>query len=220
MTREELRNLVLYYCDDLNGGYFTSTQVNVFINNAQGEVQKILLQSYENWYLKCVQTTLVANQNSYVLPTDFLKCHRLEIISSPGTTSETSTMLQPITLNQQDYIRNGPGYPAAYYLRKSRIVLLPSPDSTYTMRLNYSYRVADMTLDTDVPDIPEEYHELIAINAAYDCLIKDGRDVSALDRKLKSYEEMMKRDSEDRKIDRPRMVTITESEVGDYGSIY
>lgn len=220
MTLLDLKNLVAFYVDDLNFGYFTETQVKVFLNNAQGEVQKILLQSFENWYLKCVQTTMVANQNSYVLPENFLKCHRLEIITSPGTTAETSVMIEPITLNQQDFLGNGPAQPIGYFLKRNRIVLHPTPDTTYVMRLNYSYRVSEMTLNTDIPDIPEEYHELIALNAAYDCMIKDGRDVSVLDRKMKAYEEMMKRDSEDRKVDRPRMVTITESETGSYGSYF
>ena len=82
MNRGEIRDLCLYWLDDLQGAYFTPTQMNVFINNAQREVQKQLIQAFEDYYLKVVQTTTVANQADYILPQDFLKLRRLEIVLS------------------------------------------------------------------------------------------------------------------------------------------
>jgi hypothetical protein len=210
MTFLELQNLILDWLDDPNAGYFTLAKVKQWINNAQKEVQKRLLQAGENWYLTCEQTTTVANQSDYALPDDFLKSHRVCIVTSPGTTSEVERELQPITLNQQDLVINQPGEPECFFLKKARMVLVPKPDQAYTLRLYYSYRVADMTIDTETPDAPEQYHELIAVEGALNGFIKDARDPSVLLAKKKEYEKLFERDAENRVEDTPREVVVTD----------
>jgi hypothetical protein len=214
MTFLDLQNLTAYWLDDLNFGYFTTTQVKVFINNAQRTVQKLLLMAGENFYVKPVQTTMIVDQTDYVLPSDFVWLHRLEVIVSGSGTSEERQPLQPITLNQQDFIPNGRGTPEAYYLKKNRIVVLPAPDSAKTLRLHYSPRVSDMSADADLPDVPEDYHEYIAIVAARDGLIKDRRDMTNIQVKLKDFETVLKQLAEQRKVDVPRQIVTTEMGFG------
>lgn len=206
----ELQDLVLDYLDDENAGYFTRDKVKQWVNYGQQEAQKLLIGAGENWYLECVQTTMVANQPLYALPYDFLKSHRVVIVDNPTLTTATETDLEPITLNQQDMIGNQAAYPIAFSLRKGCVGVYPKPDLTYTLRLYYSYRVTDMVYDHEVPDLPEQYHEVIAIIAALNGFIKDGRDASLLMKKLKDYTEMMKTDSEERVEDRPRMVVVSD----------
>lgn len=42
------------------------------------------------------------------------------------------------------------------------IVFGPAPDDTYTVRGEYFHRANTMAANTDTPEMPEEYHELIA----------------------------------------------------------
>lgn len=217
MTFLELQQLTSYWLDDLNFGYFTQTQVKRWLNNAQQEAQKILIQSSENWFLDCVTTTCVANQPNYALPDDFLKLNRLQVVENPGTSSEDRTQIFGVVLSQDKLLTQSPAFPAAYYLKSNQLILVPVPDSTYTLRMDYTFRLADMVLDGDVSDIPEQYHEYIALLAAISGFLKDDRNPSSLLAKKQWYEELFKRDSEDRKVDAPREVISTKDDYFMYG---
>ncbi len=204
MTRLDIRNLVLSWLDDLNATYFTSAQVNVWINNAQTEAAKQLMQAYENYFLRTVSTVTVYGQSDYVLPSDFKKLNRLELVVSGTGLAENRQMLVPTTLNQLMLVGPRPGTPLQYVLKKNRITLDPVPDNTYTLRLYYSNLPVDMTLDTDVPGVPGEYHEYVAVLAAMDGYVKDDRIPDNISMKRDRYLMLMKQEAEDRKIDVPR----------------
>lgn len=208
-TLAQLETMVATWLDDPNFGYFTRPQVDVWLNNAQAEVQKQLLQAHVNFYLTPVQTTLVVNQNDYVLPIDFMTEHRLEIVMSGTQPNESVIPLAPITLNQQDLVPNQTGTPQFYYLKKNRIRVHPAPDTALTMRMYYSYLVGDMVNSTDQPDIPPAYHELLAVMATMDGLLKDGRSIMSMQEKIKHYIHMMKKETDTRTEDAPRSIVST-----------
>lgn len=210
MTRAEIRTLALSWLDDPDGGYFTSAQMNVFINNAQREVQKQLVQAGQNYYLKRAETTTVVGQADYILPTDFLKSHRLEWIDSGTGTNESRIQIYPITVNQQNITTPALGIPAVYSLLQERFTLYPTPQSAKVVRLYYSYRVTDMSADSDTPDVPADYHEYIAILAAMDGFVKDDRAPQNLVKKMEDYKVLMKQTADDRRQDKPRRVLITD----------
>lgn len=210
MNLSDLRALVSYWVDDLNAGYFTATQVNAFINNAHLEVQKMLLTSHEGWYQKIVETPLVPNQTDYILPADFLKLHRLELSITGTAPNDETRKLQQITMNQKDLFPVSSGTPQGFYIKRDRVVICPPPDTAYTMRLTYSYRVSTLINDSDVPDVPTQYQEYVAVVAAYDCYVKDDRVPNVIIEKKKFYEDMMRKDMEDRSLSEPRSVVVTE----------
>lgn len=209
MTLAEMQNLCAYWLDDLNFGYFTRTQLTVWLNNAQKEVQKKLLQAHQNFYVIPVQTTLVVNQSDYVLPIDFVHLHRLEIVNSGTPPLEDLSPVAPITLNQQDLVPAQTGTPQFYFLKKNRIRVQPAPNVALTMRLYYSPLVSDMTLSTDQPDIPEAYHEMLPVLATLDGLLKDGRDPTQMLTKRQFYEKMLEEETQDRTEDAPRSIVST-----------
>lgn len=219
MTRADLRNLVLSWLDDLQGAYFTAAQVNVWLNLAQREVQKLLLQAGENWYMRPVETLTVSGQSDYVLPSDFVFEHRLEVVLSGTGTNENRQALRVITTNEQDLISIAVGNPSNYYIKKDRVTLSPTPQtSNQILRLYYSPRVVDMTSDSDSPDVPEQFMEFVAILAAFDGFIKDDRNPGNLVMKKEKYEALLKQMAEDRTQDLSRQVVST-SEY-EYGGFY
>lgn len=209
MTFGELQTLVSVWLDDLAFGYFTRDQVRVWINNAQKETQKRLLKAGQNYYIRCVETTLVINQSEYVIPDDFRKEHRLEIILSGIPPNENKQPILPMTINQQDMVQAGPGLPRFYYLKQAKFVLFPAPDTPYIMRMLYSYMVSDMTLDNDVPDVPSQYHEYLAVLACQDGFLKDGRANELLEKKLMEYQAQLDSDAQERLLDQPRSIVQT-----------
>ncbi len=218
MTFLELRVLTSGLLDDVNNGYFTVAQVNTWLNNGQKEVQKIVNQAFEGHSIRCVQTTLVNSQREYALPSDFKRLHRLEFIASGSTIADYSlTRLQKITRNQQDMLPNNVGTPAGYYFQGNYIVLVPAPQTAWVMRMEYEYLLADMSADGDSPDLPAQYHEMVALYAARKGFLKDGRDASLVQKEIDSFEEGLKRDAEQRNADEPRTIVQTSfDDGGDY----
>lgn len=209
MMLGDLQTLTAGWLDDPQFGYFSQAQINMWLNNAQIEVQKLLLQAKTNFYVIPVQTSLVVNQTDYILPSDFMVDHRLEVVLSGVPPFEDVLPLAPMTLNQQDLVPNQTGTPQFYYLKKNRIRVSPAPDTPLTLRLYYSYLVSQMVNLTDIPDVPTEYHEMIAVLGAYDGLMKDGRSNQAVTEKKVYYENMLKQQSESRQEDAPRGIVQT-----------
>ena len=214
MTLTELKALVSYWVDDVNFGYFTEVQVTRFLNQAQREVQKQLIQSGELYYLKCQETTMVADQQDYVVPTDIVMTHRMEIVLSGTAPNENKQAVTPMTLNQQDLLGYSTGTPVAYVYKKNRFALFPIPDTGLTLRIYYSYRVVDMTLDADIPDVPEDYQEYIAVLATIDGFIKDDRNNKNIMEKRDHYVKLLKEAAQIRTADQPRSVVVTGTDFG------
>lgn len=212
MTLNQLRALASYWLDDINQTYFTPTQLGVFLNNAQIEVGKSLRAAGEGWYSRCVETTLVVNQREYVLPDDFAQLERLEYVIEGSGVNRVVRRLTPITPNQQDQLSPGDGVPVCYFIKKNRLVLFPAPQTANTIRMLYQYKPAVLVNGDDVPDVPDEFQEMIAVLAARDGLLKDGRDPSVLDGKIQYYNKLMDSAKAQRKVDESRFVQVT----GDY----
>lgn len=209
MDLEALRELLRNWVDDENGTYFSNTIVDRFLNMALIEVQKILLQAYENRWVKVVTTTLVADQDRYLLPEDFMKMNRLEVVASGSGSNEDVSKVYFTTLSQKDRQISKTGLPNQYMFLDDEILLRPIPDTARTMRMYYTYRVPELSGLTDIPDIPREYHEYIALRGAKFAFIKDGRQVQELDVELLRYREDMKKDAENRNVDRARDIVRT-----------
>lgn len=218
MTLTELRAYVSYLVDDLDQTYFTPVQLNRFLNEGLRQCQKKLIQSGNNWYLRRATRSLVANQQDYKLPCDFLKLNRIEIVTNPGI-NETSYSLSSITTNQQGGFAKYSQNPVVFFLEKDLLMLVPIPQLVNTMRLYYTYRVEEMVLDADEPDAPIEYHDYIALLAALECFIKDGRDASLLLAKKNEIEKALDQDAIERIQNHASMVVMTDDDGGGGGGM-
>lgn len=213
MTFSSLETMVSYIVDDLNFGYFTKAQIDFWLNNAQREVQKRLLQTPGNWYVIRNNTSTVQNQSDYVLPTNFLKVHRVELVLSGTAPNEVKGPLAQITPNEIDQLPPGPGTPSCFYILQNTLSVFPAPDTAnQTLRIFNSYLVGDMVNPTDNPDVPYQYEELIGLLAARDAFIKDQRDPAPLDAKIAYYDVMMKQDAQQRDVTAGRRIVSTQGE--------
>lgn len=213
MTFLELQDLVLSWLDDPDAGYFTRPQVKTWVNNAQTQVQKLIDQAFEGHFIKTSETTTVSGQREYQLPTDFKRLHRLELVLDGGSSfqNQSRQMLMWISPNQQDSFARQ-GTPEAYYFKGKQLILVPVPDVTKTLRMDYAYRLTDMSNDADVSEIPIEHHELMAILATIDGLVKDGRETANMIAKRDEWIKMLKQDAEQRNADMPRTIVQTETD--------
>lgn len=219
MTVGEIQTLMCSWLDDPQQTYFTPAQTLVWINLAQRKAQMELLQAGQNWYMKPVQTVTVQYQTDYVLPDDFMVEHRLELVLSGTGFNENRQALTPITTNQQDLVSLASGTPTNYYIKKDRVTITPTPDqANQILRIYYSPRVIDVTSTSDVPDVPEQFMEYVAILAAFNGFIKDDRAPDNLVIKRAEYEQILTQMKNERTQDLSRQVVLTEDY--QYGSLY
>lgn len=212
MTVAQITSLMLSWLDDEQAGYFNAADTFQWINLAQRQVQQELLLAGENWYMKPVETLTIANQADYLVPSDFIFLHRLEIVLNGTGPQENRQPVTHITTNQQDLLTVAAGTPTNLFMKKDRFTLLPTPMQTWVMRLYYSPQVQDLSLTTDVPDVPEQFMEYLAILACFDGFIKDDRAPDNLLAKRAFYNEMIKNMKEQRAQDISRQVV----QVNDY----
>lgn len=211
MLRSDAKAIILSWLDDANSSYFTDTNLNYWLNRAQKQTQMLLLQAGHDWYMQPVETSTVIDQCDYILPSDFVEEHRIEIVLSGSGSSENRQQLAKITTNEADLIALQKGVPSAYFIKKDRITILPYPDQVYTMRLYYSYLVADLTLDTQSFDVPEEFCEYVCLLGAYNGFIKDDRAPENLVAKKAEFEQLLKQMAIDRTTDSARHVVQTQN---------
>lgn len=215
MTVGEIKAYVASLVDDLQYAYFTETELLRFINQAQQETQKKLVLAGNNWYVKIDQTqSTVVNQANYTLPTDFLKMNRLELVNNPGN-NEDRYSLKSITLNQKDM-----GFQASdsvgFYLLKNILYLNPKPQNIRTIRMYYTYRIAAVVLDADIPDVPPEFHEYLAYLVALKCFQKDGRDPNFILQQTKVWEDNLEAEAIERNQDHASCVVVVDEDVTVY----
>lgn len=219
MTLSDLQTLVTTWVDDPNNGYFSLAQITVFLNNSQREVQKQLLQCGELWYAQPVQTVTVFSQNIYPLPPDFLQLHRCEIVLSGTPPNESIITLEPFTLNEQDLAPTGIGTPIGSSILQNNLYIYPAPDTgNLNFRIYYSPLVVDMVNPTDIPNVPTQFQEYIAILATLDCFLKDQRDPAPFISKRDFYLTLLKEMADRRALSAPRHVVRTR--IDDYGSLF
>lgn len=216
LTFKELKDLTADWLDDANYGYFTEANVGKRVNRALFEVQKLLVNAGQDYFVKCVETTTVTNQEIYSFPSDFLKLNSLWIVTSGSGVNADKQQIFPMVRSQQSLVYGKTGTPSNYYLSRSYIHLKPIPDSVKTLEMDYTYRVEEMVNDADEPDCPDIYQELIAVMATLDGFIKDGRDMTPILKKKQDYIDLMKKNSQQRRVDRPRMINATSGGYGEY----
>lgn len=206
MTRTTVKQIVLSWLDDANSLYFTDANLDLWINQAQKQAQSMLLQAGHNWYMKPVESATVIGQSDYILPSDFIEEHRLEIVLTGTGVNENRQPLVRITTNQQDLNSITSGPPTCYYIKKDRVTLSATPDQAYVLRLYYSPIVTDLSSDSDSLDVPEEFCEYVCLLTAFNGFIKDDRAPANLLTKKAEIELLLKQMAVDRTTDAARQV--------------
>jgi hypothetical protein len=215
MTKAQIRAMTLQLLDDPLGGYFDSAFMDNALNRAQEEVQKNLLMASQLYWQKTVVTTTVVNQQDYVLPTDYLLADRLELVTGGTSPNEILQVIMPTTLNQINNFGQLSGVPTQYVILKDRFMLYPIPNpGAQTLRLYYEYKIADLTSDSQTPDIPEIYQKVIAAYAARMGKVKDDSSMENVNLLIAPFENEMRELAEQRQHQRPRHVIETDSANG------
>jgi hypothetical protein len=167
-----------------NSNYSTS-EITDYLNDAQNDV----FNEYRLPFMQTTQTYTVTSGDSDITHGSGLPVNFVNAVDLVNTTSGQETVvpykdyteLDLMFPDQDDTTRNASGTPMYWYKYGNTIKLFPAPAGAYTLTLRYYKRPTVLTNDSDVPDIPAEFLELLVTGAGYRVLqVKDNYDQAAI----------------------------------------
>ena len=157
-TLIELRNEVAAHGFDV-GSVFTLDDFTKYLNFAMRRVAR-KVDFYAEEASQAFVT--VAGTASYSWPTDLGRLRYVQLV-------DDTTVLDVVRRRDLDNTPASTGKPSCYALAGAGIVLYPTPDAAYDLLLRYYALPALMSADSDVPAIPEDYHEALTFYALKRC---------------------------------------------------
>lgn len=160
---------------------FDTNLTRHFINDAQNDV-------FNEYRLPFMQTTqgytLTVNvsdiTNGSGLPANYVQA--LDLVLTTGGQEKVLTYvdvreIDNIYPDPDDTTAHAANVPHSWYYYAETIRVFPVPSSAYTVTLRYYKKPTELSSDSDVPEIPSEFEELLVTGAAYRIMqVKDNYD--------------------------------------------
>lgn len=159
MTHDELKLLAALYLNDPSHDVFSEASLTLMLNAAQARLADIIEDTDEAYFSGIETYAISVDDDAWevALPTDCLKVLLVERVADP-----------PIACEWIDFRRrhaDGASGGLRYYLRGSRLGIV-APSDAHTIRVWYVRRLTDLSIGADTSDIPANFHELLALEAA------------------------------------------------------
>lgn len=170
-TLASIRNRVID--DKLDDVNFDPSVVDRFIN----DTQRAIFNSYELPFTeKVFNGVLPLNGVIFEFPEDYQVQQSLVITDPDGVEKNITNNY----LNFRDFnslyptpAKNEPGEPTHWTIHGRKLYLSRPTDNSYTLTLFYIKKPTKLEDDADVPEIPEEFEELLVLGAYYRCLARN-----------------------------------------------
>jgi hypothetical protein len=174
--------------DEEATGFIDNTELDRFINQGQRYVYGYLVKEYQDFFITKGTSgnggliSVTANDNEYSLPTTMYKLVRVERRNANDSNENSWRKLPRLNLGNDQIndfypVREGRDQGFGYFIAGNNLYLRPVPSSGFDLRLWFIPRAVDLSLTTDTPTLPEEYHELIAEFACIQMLRKSGEGI-------------------------------------------
>jgi len=199
---------------DNSSGYNKDDEMIEWFNFAQIEVQNILGQTHEHYFVTSTSINIIANQEEYSMPCGNLNIVRVE----DNTNSSAPTEIFPMTLNEKDSYRMGVISERSglsdimfYAIKGNSFIFRPRPITSKNsgVKVYFSKMVDTINTATVCSVIPNQYHELIRDGIVEQGMIKAEATAEALaivlGRRNRQIKQMME-SAENRQTQRSRCV--------------
>jgi hypothetical protein len=176
MNLKNLRDYCRYRLDDYEKPYrYLDTELNLYANEAEKIIARDARVIEDSTTDSICNISVVASTLDYALDSTIIS-----VVTAKLTTSDLLLTKKTKLEMDQEY----PGWrsatavePTRYILdyRHGYITLYAPPDTSYTLNLSvFRYPEQDMALDTDEPEIPEQWHHAIIDGICYQAYLKWG----------------------------------------------
>ena len=172
--------------DKLDDEDFDPSMVDRFINDAQRDIFNQFELPFQE---KIFQGIVPSGSIMFELPTD-LAVVQSQTMSGVRNFSNMKTGFRALFASYPDVAANSPAAPG-YWAQYAGNILLSAPtDKDYTLTIYYIKKPVTLQSDTDVPDVPYEFEELLILGA-YIRLLKRNEDFDLAREEEKEYTRIM-----------------------------
>lgn len=175
---------------------YSSSEITNYINDTQNDVfneYALPFMQEEVSYTLTIDDPDITSGNG--LPADYVQA--INLINTYAGQESVIPYVDFSLLDQdepdvEDTTLHTTGEPQYWYYYEGEIRVFPTPDVAYTVKLKYRKKPTLLSADTDVPDIPSEFEELLVEGAAYRVLqVKDNYDQAGIHQN--KYDEILQK---------------------------
>lgn len=164
-TLGTVRNRVVK--DKLDDVSYDATVVNGFINDAL----RSIFNSFELPFMEKIFTgVLPVDEYIFEFPTDYQAVQSLVLQSPSGSNRDISdSYVDYRTFNERwsSPALTTAGSPTVWTVYGNRLIFNVKTDGTYTLSMYYLKKPATLSDDAQIPDLPEEFEEVLVLGAYY-----------------------------------------------------
>jgi hypothetical protein len=181
----QIRLMSQQRADMVNSQFVSTSEWNLYINQAAFELYDLLVTEYEDYFMKSPLLITTTGSQQYTLPNDFYKLLGVDLGLANNTTAW-------ITLKQFQFIeRNRYVYPQInstffgvfnlqYRLMGNTLFFIPTPSAGQFMQIWYIPKLTQLLADTDILTGISGWGEYVIVDAAIRAMQKQDNDVSVL----------------------------------------
>lgn len=165
MNRGEARQFARFLLDDKAASLIGDPDLNIMLDQAVYKTVGQIRRVKDEYFVKSAPLTTVANTRGYAFTAVAADVHRVRFI-------EKNSAPKYARLERVDWLTHklefdATGEPGYYAELNKTIYLLKVPDAIYPYTVFYDQTITLPTSEaTEIPVIPVEYHDLVAIWAA------------------------------------------------------
>ena len=176
MNFDGSKDLALEYLDDPNGRRFKDQSIKRLINASMDEVKRYIEDANETYFVTRttdggtyphIAVTIDVDTFYGDLPANFCRLILAEDISQdpPVPAQRVDYNTRHPTMDTR-FLPAGLVTPAEYFIQGNQIGVV-KPSGGYSLRLTYTKTLTPFTNNqNEIPEIPSDWHDLIAIGAA------------------------------------------------------
>lgn len=182
-----LVELAASYLNDRTHKFWSKGELVAYVNEAQWTIAAEINRIAKEYFLTSATTPLVAGQAYYSMPSDLIKLSGLEIADSSSDRDPQD--IQSVALQDRKFYevlqqaQNKADY-RFFFVAGTTFRLMPEAGTVngQLARCHYVKRLSRLTLNSDVSEIPEQHHGLIAMDAARLAFVKGKQQNPQLER--------------------------------------
>lgn len=199
---------------DNSSNFYADNTLLGYLNREQQIIQNHLVQAFENYFVTNANISLSVDVDEYAINSSALKVLRMEWIAD---NSLNPSEIVPINYNQKEnysglvYDITGTGRVRCYAIKGDTFTLRPVPKVAQTNAIRYHFvkKLADLNSQSQVSEIPETWHEILAWGIYKRALLQQEGSIDSYSVASKEYSQMVENmiaQAEDRQIQKPRYV--------------
>lgn len=178
----QLSNLITKVQQRIRDTGYSSSEITNYINDTQNDI----FNEYQLPFMQATQTyTLTAGTsditNGSGLPTNYVQA--IDLIVTTDGLEQVVPYKEVSNLDEAfpDADGQANNYPQFWYYYADTIKLYPPPAGAYDVTLRYYKKPTELSADSDVPEIPSEFGEILVVGAASRVLqVKGNYDQAAI----------------------------------------